>query len=163
MEPKDTTGAGKTLDKLMAWWQGAFHPDDEPEAEEYRLAIADQFRRETALLARLRQNRSTVRYEFLQRDLDKVIEIQSRIVGQLQRLATELGTAVSEVPTAAIPDTFGVVLSKDLHEAHDMYNEYARLSAQASFTAYQERFDALAREKEHLIRLLADLVPKIHN
>lgn len=157
MEQKDTTGAGRTLDKLTAWWETMFGAEEE--AEEYRQTVARLFATESDLLARLRRNRNVIRYDFLRQRLDEVITIQERIVEQLNRMASDHTTAVSP----DTPDTFGVVLSKDLHEAHDLYNEYARLAANADFSPVQTRFTELAHDKNHQIKILSELVPKIHN
>lgn len=157
MEQKDTTGAGKTLDRLTAWWDTKFAPEED--SEDYQQTMARLLATESQALERLRRHRDVIRYDFLRLRLADVIAIQERIVEQLGRMGSESTAAIS--PEA--PDTFGVVLSKDLHEAHDLYNEYARLAANVVLSTIQNRFIDLAHEKERQIKILSELVPKIHN
>lgn len=162
MEQVDQTGAGKTLARLLNWWN-RIHPEEGAHVDaELSQIVSRVYAQEAAQLERFQRNKNVIAYEHLRKKAAELIGIQDRVMDQLRGLLRHLGGQAPAIVPSGSENGFGLTYSKDLHEAHDQYNDYVRLAAQSEDPELHGKFRSLAHEKELQILLLSEIVPKIH-
>lgn len=158
---KDTTGAGKTLDKLMDWWDRTF-PARTNHRDLHALLI-DYFNHEVKVYEHVRLVINDVQYPYLKEKLNTFLSKQSALIDLLKRRIMETGGKEPVKPEFVFQDEFGVRLSLDLREIHDMYNQYVFQAAVADTDDVRTFMNKLVIEKQAQADLISDIVTKIHN
>jgi hypothetical protein len=158
---KDTTGAGKTLDKLMDWWDRTF-PERTNHRELHGVMNA-YFNHEVKVYEHVRLVINDVQYPYLKEKLRAFLSRQSALIEILKQRIVENGSKEPVRPEFVFQDEFGVRLSLDLREIHDMYNQYVFQAAVADDEGTRDFMQKLADEKHVQTDLLSDMVTKIHN
>lgn len=158
---QDTTGAGKTLQKLLNWWERTF-----PAASNHRelnIQLLDFYIHESKVYEHVRLVINEVQYPYLKEKLNSFLARQAGLIASLkQRIADQAGKEPVK-PEFIFHDQFGVRLSLSLREIHDMYNRYIFQAAVAEDEATRAFMQKLVDEKQAQAALLSDMVTKIHH
>lgn len=160
MTEVDTTGAGKTLDKLTAWWTRHFGQKDFDELEWSRL-LASFYGHEKHILDHLRSQADSP-YPFLRDKVEEMIARQETMVEVLKTRLEEIGAHVPELASPASKPVGSVPFSFDLHEIHDMYNAYIFHHSVAEQDSAKALMTRLISEKKWQEEQLFSIVTKIH-
>ncbi|MBX7150315.1 hypothetical protein K1X84_01655 [bacterium] len=159
---KDTTGAGKTLDKLLNWWDRLSF-NRETEAPVTAEVLIMDYEYEWQLLRHLEVSRLQSRYPFIETILEKVIHEQR---SQMQQLKDKIAELTGEEPQAASPDVpreIGVPLSLDIQYAHELYDLYRQQIPMFDHVGIQTFLESMAEAKKLQAQTLLELAPKFHN
>ncbi len=158
---QDTTGAGRTLQKLLDWWDRTF-----PAQSNHRASNAqflDFYIHESKVYEHVKLVISEVQYPYLKEKLNAFLTRQAALIESLkQRIAEQAGKEPVK-PEFVFHDQFGVRLSLSLREIHDMYNQYIFHTAVAQDEGTRVFMQKLVDEKQVQSALLSDMVTKIHN
>lgn len=158
---QDTTGAGKTLDKLLDWWDRTF--PGKTNHRELHALLHDFYAHEVKVYEHVRVVISDVRYPYLKEKLNTFLSRQALLIDSLRQHIVDAGGHEPVKPEFVFHDEFGVRLSLDLREIHDMYNQYVFQASVADTADVREFMQKLADEKLAQANLLSDMVTKIHN
>lgn len=158
---QDTTGAGKTLQKLLNWWDRTFPNVTNHNAS--AIQLLDFYIHESKVYEHVRLVISEVQYPFLKDKLNMFLTRQASLIESLkQRIVDQSGKEPAK-PEFVFHDLFGVRLSLSLREIHDMYNQYIFQAAVAEDESTRSFMQKLVDEKQAQAELLSDMVTKIHN
>lgn len=158
---QDTTGAGKTLQKLLNWWDRTF-----PAASnhgEINAQLLDFYVHESKIYDHVRLVISEVQYPFLKEKLNLFLTRQAALIELLKRRITDRTGKEPAKPEFVFHDQFGVRLSLSLREIHDMVNRYIFQAAVAEDETSRAFMQKLVDEKQAQAALLSEMVTKIHN
>jgi len=158
---QDTTGAGKTLQKLMNWWDRTFSA--ETNFRESNVRLLNFYNHESKVYDHVRLVINEVQYPYLKEKLDSFLTRQAALIASIkQRIAEQAGTEPVK-PEFVFHDQFGVRLTLSLREIHDMYNQYIFQAAVAENEMTRVFMQKLVEEKQAQAAILSDMVTKIHN
>ncbi|KAB2878145.1 hypothetical protein F9K33_14295 [bacterium] len=158
---QDTTGAGKTLQKLLNWWDKTF-----PAGSNYResnVMLLDFFNHESKVHDHVRLVINDVQYPYLKDKLNSFLTRQAALIASLKQRITEQEGKEPVKPEFVFHDQFGVRLTLSLREIHDMYNQYIFQAAVAADEKTRKFMQKLVDEKQAQAELLSDMVTKIHD
>lgn len=158
---QDTTGAGKTLQKLLNWWDRTFPAESNHRASNAQLL--DFYIHESKVHDHVRLVISEVQYPYLKDKLNAFLTRQAALIESLKQRIIDQSGKEPVKPEFVFHDQFGVRLSLSLREIHDMYNQYIFQAAVAENEATRTFMQKLVDEKQAQAALLSDMVTKIHN
>ena len=158
---QDTTGAGKTLQKLLDWWDRTFPVESNHRA--LNAQLLDLYNHESKVYEHVKLVISEVQYPYLKEKLNSFLTRQAALIASLkQRIAEQAGKEPVK-QEFVFHDQNGIRLSLSLREIHDMYNQYIFHAAVAEDEATRTFMQKLVDEKQAQAALLSDMVTKIHN
>ncbi|MBL7996043.1 hypothetical protein JNM05_11790 [bacterium] len=158
---QDTTGAGKTLQKLMNWWDRTFPA--ETNFRESNVRLLDFYNHESKVYDHVRLVINEVQYPYLKEKLNSFLTRQAALIASLKQRIAEQSGAEPVKPEFVFHDQFGVRLTLSLREIHDMYNQYIFQAAIAEDEKTRYFMQKLVEEKRAQAAILSDMVTKIHD